>query len=140
MLVAIAWFVLDSATNILWEHVEKGVRSITHSLLQEERIEAESSSFSFNALVSSSHHRHVIERFVSVIEREVEWFESRTSAYNAVSFVLDHLQLFVLSSCVFFGLFRWCSIQLRVKRTVHHVPARKPNPRPVLQRGGGTLA
>ena len=140
LLCAIAWFVLDTATNVLWEYVEKGVRSITHSIFEEERIESSSSCLPINSFASSSHHRRVIERFVSVIEREVEWFESRTSAHSALSLLLDHSRLFLLFSCIFLCFFCWCSFQQRFSRSVQHDSARMPDPRPVLQRGGGTLA
>ena len=140
VLVALAWCVLQQASDMLWEYVDKGVRKITRSVFEEDRIEISSSCLSIDSLISSSHHRHVIERFFSIVEREVESFETHTSSHNAVSFVFRHYQLFLLSSIVFIGLVCVCSCQLRWSRRVSHVPARKPNPRPVLQRGGGTLA
>ena len=140
VLVALAWCVLQQASDILWEYVDRGVRRITRSVFEEDRIEISSSCLSIDSLISSSHHRHVIERFFSIIEREVESFETHTSSHNAVSFVFRHYQLFLLSSILLIGLVCICSLELHWSRRAGHVPARKPNPRPVLQRGGGTLA
>ena len=140
VLVALAWCVLQQASDILWEYVDQGVRKITRSVFEEDRIEISSSCLSIDSLISSSQHRHVIERFFSLVEREVESFETHTSSVNAVSYVFRHYQLFLLSGIVFIGVVCVCSCRIVGPRRVSHVPTRKPNSRPVLQRGGGTLA
>ena len=140
LLVALAWCVLQQAADVLLDYVHQGVRKIARSVLEDYRIENSSSCLSIDSLISSSHHRHVIERFVSIIEREVQSIDIHTSAHDVLSFVFRHIQLFLLSSLVFIGLVCACSCQLRVSRRAGNVPARKPNPRPVLQRGRGTLA
>jgi hypothetical protein len=140
VLFALAWVVLQQVSDVLWEYLDRGVRKISRSVFEEDRIEISSSCLSIDTLISSSRHRHVIERFFSIVEREVESFETHSSSVHAVFYVFRHLQLFLLGSIVLIGAACFCSCHFVGPRRVSHVPSRKPNSRPVLQRGGGTLA
>ena len=137
LLFAVAWVVFDAVVDLAWEHVERGFRSITHVVSAREQVSS-SECIIFESI--SSRHRHVIERFVSIIEREVEWFERSSSLRPSLTLVMDHPQLFMLGGSVFLLFFCWCSIQLHYSRVPRNVSTRKPNPRPVLQRGGGALS
>ena len=105
--IAVAWLILDTFSSVVQTHVEHGFRSLSRGFFEAERVESESCDTV--DLLSLSKHRHVIERFVSVIEREVEWSSHHSAAHSVVSVFLDHAQLFVLNGSVFLCFACWCS-------------------------------
>ena len=132
---AVLWVVFDTFVDVVRERVEKGFKSISERFFSLEEFELRCSAA--DVLVSQ---RQVIERFVTIIEREVEWSQQRTRVQQTVLVVFDHPQLFLLIVCAIFFL---CSLRCHLShqpRRPRDVSARKPNPRPVLQRDGGALS
>ena len=85
-----------------------------------------------------------VERMVSMFEREVVWSERHSYVLSFISPLLDYPQYFGFPALLLF-FFCCCRVSVtRQRRTITPIHgdagSRIPNPRPVLQRGRGTLA
>ena len=142
ILAAVSTLLLEGVGTAVVSYVEKKFRllldySSSHDSSDVIRSDCSSSQLSMGGLVVYQTDRVVFERIASSIEREVFLSERRQEFIDSVVVVVgSHQFLFgcgLVFALVLFSLFG----SYGRRRTVS---ARTPNPRPILQRGGGTLA
>ena len=94
-----------------------------------------------------TYNERTVERVVSMFEREVVWSERHSNVLAFISPLLDYPQYFGFPALLLF--FCCCRVSVFAPGSRQRGPgpsmhggagSRIPNPRPVLQRGRGTLA
>ena len=142
LFVAVPWVIFESLKSVVLECGSQQVGKLI-SWSFSERVESRSECLAFDCEQQS------VRRVNSLFEREVVWSEQSSYVLHFISPLFDHFIIFGFSAI---GLvFISCKISVSQQRDPPSsisllrisnggVSAGYKNPRPVLQRGRGTLA
>ena len=104
----------------------------------EERVECSSTQVSLGGMVVYQTDTIVFERIARLVEREVLLLEQRQRFYDTAVAVVSSHQFVAIALLLLGVVFFVCGA--RHGGGSRTVQPRSPNPRPLLQRGAGTLA
>ena len=137
LLIAVALLVVDTFKSVVLEYgAMQAGRFIQWGFT--ERVASQT------CVTIETFDERTVERMVSMFEREVVWSERHSYVLSVISPLLDYPQYFGFPALLLF-FFCCCRVSVtRQRRTITPIHgdagSRIPNPRPVLQRGRGTLA
>ena len=143
LFVAVAFVIFESLKSLVLEYGSQQVGKLI-SWSFNERVESR------GECLASDCEQQSVQRVISLFEREVVWSEQSSYVIHYLSPLCDHFILFGFSALGFVIVCCRISVSQQQRDSPAFIPVRRisdcglgsgyKNPRPVLQRGRGTLA
>ena len=141
VVVAFVWLVVENLREVVSEFASSHLSSFSSLLTASSSFHStlDCNVVSVGGVVVHRSESRTLERIAEVFERRIDIVETHRVSIDFLLFVLDHLQ-WIAGGCLLFAIIFLAVCCCRRSDGRRRSPARSPNPRPILCRGGGTLS